>query len=704
MTPHDILLLMTSISQVNEPERVKQLFVEAMSEGLSPAQISINDAPHSDDESGIPLRTLKQSLGTLVVQTETPLPQAELDLLRTAAGFLAVVLENLAQRERLRSHRDLLWELAADPILVAEKETGILVNANRAAEEMTGRKVEQLKGISITDLHPPEDADRYRNIFHGHAGAGGGIARECEILRPDGSRVPVEINARTAVIDDTEVLIGVFRSVTERKQAEEQIQRLARFPSENPNPVMRITNQGVIEYANTAASALLPAFTEGSTSQLAEKWQARMDTILSEGEPVQEEIESQDRIFQVSFAPIPDHGYANVYALDVTDHHSLEAHLRQAQKLESIGTLAGGVAHDFNNLLMGIMSYVEICRDEIESSHPINEWLNEITKATKRSADLTRQLLAFARQQSIEPVVLDLNDTVSGMLKMLRLLIGEDIDLTWKPGALLWPVKLDPSQIDQILANLAVNARDAINGPGKITIATHHTTIGEDYCIEHADAEPGQYVMLSISDNGKGMDRELRDRIFEPFFTTKDVGKGTGLGLATVYGIVRQNKGFLDVSSEPGHGATFRIYLPLLIEEMMANPDDDGFQTVVGGNETIMLVEDEEAILDTTRIFLEGIGYQVLAAGSPIDALALASWHNDKIDLLITDVVMPGMSGRDMADKLTEERPELKVLYMSGYTASVIANRGVLIEGTNFLAKPFTRTVLAQKTREVLDS
>jgi signal transduction histidine kinase len=429
-----------------------------------------------------------------------------------------------------------------------------------------------------------------------------------------------------------------------------------------------------------------------------------MSSVFSDGTHVREEIESEGRIFQVSFAPVPDHGYANVYALDVTDHHRLEAHLRQAQKLESIGTLAGGVAHDFNNLLMGIMSYVDMCRDDIEPSHPINEWLDEVTKATKRSADLTRQLLAFARQQTIEPVVLDLNDTVSGMLKMLRLLIGEDIDLTWKPGPLLWPVKLDPSQIDQILANLIVNARDAISGTGKITIATEHTTIDEHYASENADAEPGQYVMLSVSDDGKGMEQDLLDRIFEPFFTTKEVGRGTGLGLATVYGIVRQNKGFLDVSSRPGQGTTFRIYLPLLIEELLANPDDDDFQTIVGGDETIMLVEDEKAILDTTRIFLEGIGYSVLAADSPAAALDLAEVHEDGIDLLITDVIMPGMSGRDMADKLAADRPDMKVLYMSGYTASVIANRGVLIEGMNFLSKPFTRTVLAQKTREILNS
>lgn len=704
MTPHDILLLMTSLSQVNDAGRVKQLFVEAMNDELAPAQINLQETPLALSPEMIPLQTLKKSLGTLVIETETPLAEEDLHLLRTAASLLSVVLENLAQKKRLQSHRDLLWELAADPILIADKETGILLNVNRAAEELTGRTAEELIGAPIATLHPPQDAERYRNIFFGHAGEGGGMARECEVIRPNGSRVPVEINARVAEIDDREVLIGVFRSVTERKQAEEQIERLARFPSENPNPVMRISSQGFIEYANSAASALLPAFTRGNTSQLAEKWQSRMSTILSDGTHVRGEIESEGRVFQVSFAPFPDHGYANVYALDVTDHHRLEAHLRQAQKLESIGTLAGGVAHDFNNLLMGIMSYVDMCRDDIEPSHPINEWLDEVTKATKKSADLTKQLLAFARQQSIEPVVLDLNDTVSGMLKMLRLLIGEDIDLTWKPGPLLWPVKLDPSQVDQILANLAVNARDAINGPGKITIATEHITIDEQYCVEHTDAEPGQYVMFSVSDDGKGMDKELQERIFEPFFTTKEVGKGTGLGLATVYGIVRQNKGFLNVYSEPGQGTTFRIYLPLLIEEMIANPDGDDFQTIVGGNETIMLVEDEKAILDTTRIFLEGIGYNVLAAESPALALALAAGHEDGIDLLITDVVMPGMSGRDMADRLTAARSELKVLYMSGYTASVIANRGVLMEGMNFLAKPFTRTVLSKKTREILDS
>lgn len=381
-----------------------------------------------------------------------------------------------------------------------------------------------------------------------------------------------------------------------------------------------------------------------------------------------------------------------------------DARLHQVQKLESVGILAGGVAHEFNNLLMGIMNYVELCRDEIQPDHPIREWLDEIMTDARRSADLTRQLLAFARKQTIAPRPLDLNDTVSGMLKLLRRLIGEDIDLAWQPGSALWPVRFDPSQVDQLLANLCVNARDAIDGVGKITIETGKVTLDDDYCAAHAEAVPGDYVMLAVSDTGCGMDRQTLDHLFEPFFTTKGVGVGTGLGLATVHGIVKQNGGHVNVYSEPGHGTTFRVYLPRFRDESTTETTDETGtdEASLHGKGTILLVEDEKSVRLTTTIFLKGLGYTVLSAECPAEALALAAEHDGDIDLLITDVVMPGMSGRNLAEKLAVTYPRMRCLYMSGYTANVIAHRGVLEKGVDFLSKPFMRDVLARKVREML--
>ncbi len=381
----------------------------------------------------------------------------------------------------------------------------------------------------------------------------------------------------------------------------------------------------------------------------------------------------------------------------------LEEQLALAQRLESVGRLAGGVAHDFNNLLMGILSYVELCRDGLDPAHPVRSYLDEITQESQRSAGLIRQLLAFAREQPITPKLLDLNDAVSGMLKMLRRLLGEDIDLAWLPGGGALTVKMDPSQIDQILANLTVNARDAISGVGRLTIETRAVTLGVTDCAGLPEAVPGAYVVLTVSDTGCGMDEATQARAFEPFFTTKGTGGGTGLGLATVYGIVRQNGGFVGVWSQSGQGTTFRLYLPLQTSETPSPAPSPSAATRPGGRETVLLVEDEKSVRFTTRLFLEGLGYSVLAAAAPADALRLATAHPGPIHLLITDVILPELSGRDLARQLAERRPETRPLFMSGYTADVIANRGVLEPGVAFLAKPFTRDELACKVREVLD-
>lgn len=388
---------------------------------------------------------------------------------------------------------------------------------------------------------------------------------------------------------------------------------------------------------------------------------------------------------------------------DVTENRNLEAQFIQAQKMESVGRLAGGVAHDYNNMLSVIVGYAEMALEKLSPLDPICEDIREIYEAGVRSTDITRQLLAFARKQTIAPVALDLNQAVNGMLKMLRRLIGEDIDLAWLPKTSLWPVMIDPSQVDQLLANLCVNARDAIDGVGRVTIETEQVAFDDAYCTDHPGFMPGEYVLLAVSDDGCGMDRETLAKIFEPFFTTKAVGRGTGLGLSTVYGIVKQNNGFINVYSEPGKGTTFKIYFARhnTVEEVKVY-SDSSTNIPMGHGEIILVVEDEASILRLARKMLEELGYTVLAAEGPDQALRLAEERPNEIDLLITDVVMPKMNGKDLSNRLHEICPSLKTLFMSGYTVDGIAHRGILDQGVNFIQKPFSSESMAQKVRAAL--
>jgi PAS domain S-box-containing protein len=388
-----------------------------------------------------------------------------------------------------------------------------------------------------------------------------------------------------------------------------------------------------------------------------------------------------------------------------TERERLNAQIVQAQKMESVGRLAGGVAHDFNNMLQAIIGNALLARQQIDPHHPSHELLAEIEASAQRSAALTRQLLAFASRQTIQPRIVDLNAIVSGILKMLHRLIGENIHLEWKPATGLWPVKIDPGQIDQILANLVVNARDAIASVGSITIATTNYTCDSATCHLHGfECRPGSYVLLTVTDDGAGMDQETLSHVFEPFFTTKSEGKGTGLGLATVFGIVHQNNGLITIDSRPGQGTTVKILLPRREESAQpepANPPRPADSTL-NGSETILLVEDEPALLRMGQVALERLGYRVLAAPSPADALRIAGAFEGPIDLLVTDVILPGMNGRDLALQLASLHPDTQCLFMSGYTADVISDRGVLSEQMHFLQKPFTISDLASTIRTIL--
>jgi two-component system, cell cycle sensor histidine kinase and response regulator CckA len=424
-------------------------------------------------------------------------------------------------------------------------------------------------------------------------------------------------------------------------------------------------------------------------------------------EPVTNPATGITRWFQTIKVPLVLPGYDRMMlgvATDITPRRHLEEQLRQSQKMEAVGRLAGGIAHDFNNVLTAILGYSQILLTDLPEGDARREDIQEIEHAATRAATLTRQLLAFSRRQVLQPQLLDLNGLVENLDKFLRRLIGEDIDLLVRASPDLWLVSADPGQMEQVIMNLVVNSRDAMPTGGKLTLETANMTLDAQYAQRYISVRPGEYVMLAVSDTGTGMDEATQARIFEPFFTTKGSGKGTGLGLSTVYGIVKQSGGNIWVYSEPGRGTTFKVYLPRETQtsDPVRLPRTEA--TVLTGTETILLVEDEDAVRTLAGKVLRGLGYTVLEATLAREAVEIAGKHAPGIDLLLTDVVMPGHSGAELARMLMDSLPKLKVLYMSGYTDEAIIHHGVLAANIAYLQKPFTPTALATKVREVLSA
>ncbi len=516
-------------------------------------------------------------------------------------------------------------------------------------------------------------------------------------------------------------IVAIFEDVTKQHQAEQDRERQMSAIEQAAEAIMITDVEANIQYVNPAFERITgytceevigqnprflqsgehdQTFYRGMWDMLlrGETWSGRMVNKRKDGALFTEDA---------TISPVQDTqgrtiNYVGVKH-DITEQLELEQQYRQAQKMESIGRLAGGVAHDFNNMLQVVLGNAELAIRELPKESPLRDSLIEIERAAERSAVLTQRLLGFARKQTARPRVMDLNESILGILDMLHRLISEEIDLVWKPGSELWSVHLDPTQLDQILANLLVNAHDAIGGVGSVTVETANKTIDEAYCSYHQGFAPGEYAMLAVSDNGCGMDKETLAHIFEPFYTTKEMGKGTGLGLATIYGIVKQNGGFINVYSEPGQGTTFKIYLPRSQDETVEPEKPQLEAPIRSTGETVLIVEDDEAALRLSKWMLEELGHTVITANTPGKALQLAKQHEGAIHLLLTDVVMPEMNGQELFKRLHSDCPEMKCLYMSGYTANIIAHDGILDPRVCFLSKPFSLLELGLKVREALE-
>jgi len=632
-----------------------------------------------------------------------------------ARDITARKLAEAAQKKSEEQYKT-LFEQANDAIFIMTSDEEIILEANIRALEMYGFTREEFIGMSMKKISndvKSSEAQVARTLEQGFI-----RNIECIQHRKDDTQLNVLVNASVIEFNDKQAILTINRDITERKKVEEIMQLLA-HTMESISEIATITD------LNDRLTFVNEAFLRTYGYQRSEVIGQHISIFWSpNNEPgLLEEVVRQSRIgsWKGEFLNLTKDGRefplslhtsqvrderGNIIGLvgiseDISAIKNLEAQLLQSQKMEAIGRLAGGVAHDFNNMIGIILGYASLMDEKLSDADPLKQHITAIITAAERSANLTKQLLAFARKQVIAPMVLYLNDTLSILSRMLTRLIGEDISLKLKLAQDLWNVKIDPTQIDQILANLATNARDAIDNVGMIIIETSNIAIGKEYAQEHVDVIPGEYVQLSFSDNGKGMDKNTQIRIFEPFFTTKPKGKGTGLGLATVFGIVKQNNGFISVYSELNHGTSFKIFLPRFYAdaEKMVELTATELQE---GTETVLVVEDEEELLDLAKMTLEKYGYTVLTAKSPGDAILTSEQYHQQIHLLITDVVMPWMNGKELHNRLAKIRPGLRVIYMSGYTADVVTERGILEEGMHFIQKPFKPMDFVAKVQQVL--
>ncbi len=655
------------------------------------------------------------------------------------AGRAQQQISRVQVAEELKSTQQLLGVILSslgEAVLLINPENRTIVECNPAAEKLFGYKRGELLGLNTIILH--ESLQSYEEFS---------LNSEPDLTRQGAYQAQIRMKRKDSTLIDTQVtvttinekagwqggVISIIHDMTEQKCAEQRLKESRNQYFElvegTPDLITRVDKDGRFLFANHAANKFYGLSPEECVGRFAfdfihpddrARTMAAFSRWLKNNQKVfsfENRLKSiNGQVYSIEWsirAEYDDHGQVCGFAStakDITEkkqaqeeHVKLQDQLMQAQKMESVGQLAGGIAHDFNNMLSVIIGHAEIALRRSDQDDRIYNNLKEIRTAANRSADLTRQLLTYARKQTIKPKLLDVNALVDGMLNILRRLIGENIEVVWNPAAELWTVKIDPTQFDQILTNLCLNARDAISGTGLILIQTENVMLGQQDQEFHPEIITGEYVRLAVQDNGCGMDEETLAHIFEPFFTTKNPGIGTGLGLATVLGAVKQHKGYVYATSEPGQGTTFNVYLPRAegAVEVETRPLEN---QVRQGSETILLVEDDPMLLNLLKSILEENGYTVLAAMNPASALLLAQEHQGPIFLLISDLIMPVMNGRQLFEKLHPLRPDMKVLFMSGYSDDIISSQGVVHEHIHVLQKPIETDLLISTVRNLLDA
>ena len=681
----------------------------------------------SIDWLGVPLMANDRCIGVLAVQSYSPgvrYRERDAEILRFVSTQVAQAIARKQAEDELRSSEAQLRALVGsmtDVILVLDAE-GRYVKIAETGTELLFRPAAELLGRTLHEVFPRDQADAFLAL----------IRRALETHKPVQADYALTLPGQEVHFSATvspmgpDTVLWVARDVTEREAREAQLREahslIAAALDATADGILIVDRAGAATSSNRRFAELwrIPADLLATRDddrllayvldQLAdpELFIAKVRQLYADpGAESSDILDFKDgRRFERHSLPqrIGDEVVGRVWSFrDVSERTSLERQLRQATKMEAVGRLAGGVAHDFNNLLTAITGYTELLLDDLAPEDPRRQDVEEIRKAADRAAALTRQLLAFSRRQVLQPKVLDLNVVVRSAEKLLRRVIGEQIRLELELEPTLRAVKADPNQLEQVIVNLAVNARDAMPEGGTLTIATAAVVLEPSATATHGIPATGPFVQLTVRDTGHGMDAEVKQSIFEPFFTTKDTGKGTGLGLATVYGIVKQSGGFVWVESEPGRGATFRVCLPPTDQPIEPNTEQGSADVVARGTEVVLVAEDEDAVRNVARQTLTRRGYTVLEAAGGQAALHAAAGHGGRIDLLLTDVVMPGMNGKQLADALTALRPGTRVLFMSGYTDDAIVRQGMLEPGIAFLQKPFTPDRLAQRVREVLD-
>jgi PAS domain S-box-containing protein len=660
--------------------------------------------------------------------TEFPIEISLSPVVTADSSLVCAAIRDITDRKRIEERLRRLLDSAPDAMVIAGHD-GRIVLVNSQTEKLFGYKREELLGQPVEVLVP----ERFWDLHRRHRGRymenpqarAMGAGSELFGLKKDGSEFPVEISLSPQLTEEGALVSSTIRDITERKRLEEALrQSEANFRAmvEGTYGVYRATPEGKLLVANGAlvkmlgydsAEELLPLnlatdiFEKGEYTPLLFDQPGRQKQ-FTKTEAHWKRKDGTSLTVEISGRPVRDESgqvlYFEIIAEDVSHMRGVEQRLRHVQKMEAIGRLAGGIAHDFNNVLGVIVAYSEMLVEKLHEDEELFPLVMSITKAVERGGTLTRQLLAFSRQQVLEPQVMSLGEYLGTIQCMLARVIGEDVELKIRVGDAHLHVKVDPTQIEQVLMNLVVNARDAMPDGGRLAVETSEVDIDDDYCSRNPEARLGRHVMLAVSDTGCGMPPEVLARIFEPFFTTKEHGKGTGLGLATLYGIVKQSGGHITVYSEVGRGTTFKIYLPATQEEAEKHESFSPEKTVPRGVETILIVEDEESLRMVTREYLSNKGYQVFVAENFEQAVEASADPALHIDLLMTDVVLPGASGPKLAERLTATRPEMKVLFVSGYTADALVHGDLHRADFAFLSKPFSLNILARKIRTILDS